>query len=165
MIQKRHLQWFGHVCRMDTTRLPFKLPWHQRGRYTTMHRKRPGRNKLKGNLKNCRLTLVDAKICSDWRQVVNWKPIGMKSYEDIVNTIPAKDEKKKSRCSWFNFFPPTFYWLPLRTLESWQESLEAAGKWIQDIKKFDLNLSLHEHNSFLHIMSSMILCFKHAFVF
>ena len=29
-IQKRRLQWFGHVCRMNTNQLPYKLLWQDK---------------------------------------------------------------------------------------------------------------------------------------
>lgn len=61
VIQKRHLQWFGHV-------------WHRQPPTWRVHRWRPGQN----NLKRRRLTLVDAMTLSidrsAWKQIVKDAP-------------------------------------------------------------------------------------------
>ncbi len=76
-IQKRRLQWFGHVCRMDISRLLYKLLWRQRPPTGKVHRRAPKKTWVKqveDRLKNRCLTLVDAETLSTdrlaWGQVV-----------------------------------------------------------------------------------------------
>ncbi len=74
-IQKRRLQWFGHVCRMDISQLPYKLLQCQRPPTWKVRRHAPKKTwvkQVKYSLHN-RQTHVDAKTLSTdplaWSQV------------------------------------------------------------------------------------------------
>ncbi len=98
--RKRHLQWFGHLCRLDIARLPFKLLWHQRPPMWKIHRNAPTWVKqVKDSLKSSRLTLVDTKtLYTDrlaWSQVVEVAgrlsaPTAAYEQRSCLGTTPAK---------------------------------------------------------------------------
>ncbi len=79
-----HLQWFGRVCQMDSTWLPYKLLWCRQPPTWKVHRcasKRTWAKQVEDNLKRRRLALMDAKTLSTdhsaWKQVV--KDVGSPS--------------------------------------------------------------------------------------
>ena len=59
-IQKRRLQWFGHVCRMSTNWLPYKLLWSENqttGGYNEQHQRKHGSKNIKEDLKNQQMNI------------------------------------------------------------------------------------------------------------
>jgi hypothetical protein len=59
LIQQRRLRWFGHVCRMNSDRLPNALLWRQRPNNWRIRRKAPRKTWLKqieDDLRTCRLS-------------------------------------------------------------------------------------------------------------
>ena len=77
-IQKRRLQWFGHVCRMSTNRLPYKLLWREKPDHWRVQRAAPKKTWLKNikeDLKNQRMNINVAKNTAvdhqTWKNIVN----------------------------------------------------------------------------------------------
>ena len=73
-IQKRRLQWFGHVCRMDESRLPYRSLWRERPEQWKIERTAPKKTWIKQieeDLRNQRLSLDDARSTATDRQT--WK--------------------------------------------------------------------------------------------
>ncbi|EYB84083.1 hypothetical protein Y032_0323g2491 [Ancylostoma ceylanicum] len=76
-IRIRRLRWFGHVCRMDTTRLPGSLLWRKRPTQWKVQRAAPKKTWIKqveADLKTLRCSIVEAKIIAanrqEWKRVV-----------------------------------------------------------------------------------------------
>jgi len=85
--QKRRLQWFEHVCRIDICRLPYKLLWCQWPPTWKVRRHAPKNTwvkQVKYSLHN-RHTLVDAKTLSTdplaWSQVAGRPSAPTAAYE------------------------------------------------------------------------------------
>ena len=77
-IQKRRLRWFGHVCRMTTNQLPYRLLWRKRPTQWKMERPAPKKTwnkQIEEDLRNQRLSLDNAKITATdrqaWKQLIN----------------------------------------------------------------------------------------------
>ena len=77
-IQKQRQQWFGHICRMSTHRLPYRLLWRKRPQSWRVQRSAPKKTWLKNveeDLKSQRLSIDEARVIAgdrqEWRRVVN----------------------------------------------------------------------------------------------
>ncbi|CAF1031833.1 unnamed protein product [Didymodactylos carnosus] len=74
LIQKRRMRWFGHVCRMNGSRLPHRLLWKTRPAQWKVQRSAPKKTWIKQaeeNPKNRRLNLDEARNLATDRQA--WK--------------------------------------------------------------------------------------------
>ena len=76
-IQKRRLQWFRHVYRMNTNQQPYKLLWHEKPDHGMVQRAAPKKTWLKNikDPKNQRMKINVAKNTAvdhqKWKNIVN----------------------------------------------------------------------------------------------
>ncbi len=104
-IQKRHLQWFGHVSRTDSTRLQYKLLWRRQPPTWKVHRcalKKAWakQDHLKIIVSHSWMPRPYPPIAQHgnklWKMLeVRWHLQRCMSYEDVVGTMPAKDQERR----------------------------------------------------------------------